>query len=234
MSNSECQHCFGKGYIGIGEFEKDCEHCNNLYPFGNYYVPSLYGEIYNYIYGNYMNKLVTNDTLIIIIPQIIKLFDEMEKRKYCFNKIQKVIDITKCHGIKIDDILIKYSYYIFRCACGNDDIKLSKFMLSINPNIEVTYLEHSILKYACENYSSLGSHKDIILLLLEKEPYVYSYSFETRKYKINHTEQEQRDARWNTKRFAVMASSHLKKNDTILYWLPSDLSRIVIEYLYKK
>jgi hypothetical protein len=234
MSNSVCEHCFGKGYIGIGEFEKDCEHCNSIYLNGNYYVFSLYSDIYNYIYGNYMNKLVTNDALIIMIPQIIELFNQIKERKYCVNKFKKLIEITKCHGLKIVDILIKYSYYIFRCACANDDIKLSKFILSINPNIDLTYLEHTIFKYACENYSSDGSHKDFILLLLEKEPYVYSYSFETKKYKINHSQQEQRDARWNIKRLAVMSSSHLKKNDTILYWLPSDLSRIVIEYLYKK
>jgi hypothetical protein len=234
MSNSECQHCFGKGYIGIGEFEKDCEYCESIYLNGNYYVFSLYSDIYNYIYGNYINKLVTNDALIIMIPQIIELFNQIKERKYCVNKFKKLIEITKCHGLKIDDILIKYSYYIFRCACANDDIKLSKFILSINPNIDLTYLEHTIFKYACENYSSFGSHKDFILLLLEKEPYIYSYSFETKKYKINHTEKEQRDARWNTKRFAVMTSSYHHENNTLLYRLPSELSRIVIEYLYKK
>lgn len=165
------------------------------------------------------------------IGLIYKLLWQVSQEKNCLPKIQQILKIADYHEIKVD--LTVNNNMAFRCACYNNDIHFAEFLLKKEPKINVRDLNDSAFINACWEHYLVGSHKDIILLLLREQPYVYSYSFETREKKINNLKEE-RDARWNVKRQALMTSSHIKKNDTMLNKLPSELSRIVIEFLYKK
>jgi hypothetical protein len=162
---------------------------------------------------------------------IYKLLWQVSQEKNCMLKIQQIIKLAKDNKVTID--LTIHNNMMFRNACYQNDIKLAEYLLKMEPKINVRDLNDSAFINACWEHYLIGSHKDIILLLLREQPYVYSYSFETREKKIN-TLTEEKEARWNTKRQALMASSHLKENDTILNKLPSELSRTVIEFLYKK
>ena len=162
---------------------------------------------------------------------IYKLLWQVVQERHCLNKIQYLIKLAESNGIKLD--LTFCNNMMFRSACYLNDIDLVEYLLKKEPKINVRCLSDSAFINSCWEYDLTGCYKDIILLLIREEPYVYSYSFATKEKKIN-TQEEERDARWNTKRQAIMASSYLKENDTILNRLPSELSRIVIEYLYKK
>lgn len=185
-----------------------------------------YGHI-----GYNCNLFQSNDNITISNGLIHKLLWQVSQEKNCLSKIKRIINLAELNNIKID--LTLHNDMLFRGACYNNDINTAEFLLKAEPKINVRSLNDSAFINADWEYRLTGSFKNIILLLLREEPYVYSYSFETKTKKIN-TVQEERDARWNIKRQAVMASSYLKENDTILYRLPSELSRIVIEYLYKK
>jgi len=162
---------------------------------------------------------------------IYKLLWQVVQERHCLNKIQHIIKLAESNNIKLN--LTFEQNMMFRSACYLNDIDLVEYLLKKETKINVRCLSDSAFINACWEYDLTGSFKDIILLLIREEPYVYSYSFATKEKKIN-TVQEEKEARWKTKRQAVMASSYLKENDTILNRLPSELSRIVIEFLYKK
>ena len=162
---------------------------------------------------------------------IYKLLWQVVQEKNCLSKIQHLIKLAESNDIKLN--LTFSNNMMFRSACYLNDIDLIEYLLKKEPKINVRCLSDSAFINACWEYDFTGSYKDVILLLIREEPYVYSYSFATKEKKIN-TIEEERNARWNTKRQAILASSYLKENDTILNRLPTDLSRIVIEYLYKK
>ena len=162
---------------------------------------------------------------------IYKLLWQVSQERHCLNKIQHIIKLAESNNIKLN--LTFEQNMMFRSACYLNDINLVEYLLKKEPKINVRCLSDSAFINACWEYDLTGSFKEIILLLIREEPYVYSYSFTTKEKKIN-TVQEEKEARWNTKRQAVMASSYFKENDTILNRLPSELSRIVIEFLYKK
>jgi hypothetical protein len=162
---------------------------------------------------------------------IYKLLWQVVQERHCLNKIQHIIKLAESNNIKLN--LTFEQNMMFRSACYLNDINLVEYLLKKEPKINVRCLSDSAFINACWEYELTGSFKGIILLLIREEPYIYSYSFATKEKKIN-TIQEEKEARWKTKRQAVMASSYLKENDTILNRLPSELSRIVIEYLYKK
>lgn len=165
------------------------------------------------------------------INLIHKLLWQVSQEKNCINKIKQILKLAKSNDVKLD-LTINHNL-IFRCACYNNEIEFAEFLLKEEPKIDVRDSNDSAFINACWEYYLVGTHKDIILLLLREEPYVYSYSFETNEHKIN-TLKEEKEARWRTKREFIMASSYRKENNTIINKLPSDLSRIVIEYLYKK
>ncbi len=238
MSNSiNCYYCLEKGHNG-----RDCyifSDSNAIYnKMSNTISNSISNTISNTI-SNSESRPATTESSPEYTPKnkkydmelIYKLLWQVSQEKNCQPKIQKILKIAKYNNIPID--LTVNNNMIFRCACYSNDIKFAKFLLETEPNINVRDLNDSAFINACWEHYLIESHKDIILLLLKEQPYVYSYSFETREKKIN-TLKEERDARWNVKRQAVMTSSHIKENDTILNKLPSELSRIVIEFLYKK
>ncbi len=184
------------------------------------------------IFNNYNSNSSIKDNFGFKNEELLyKLLWQVSQEKNCLFKIQKIIQLAQINNIKID--LTVNNNMVFRCACYQNDIQLAKYLLESEPKINVRDLNDSAFINACWEHKLVGSHKNIILLLLNEKPYVYSYCFETKEQKIN-TLKEERDARWNVKRQAVMASSHIKENDTILNKLPSELSRIVIEFLYKK
>lgn len=210
MSNLSCCYCLRKGHIG-----QDCFIFSE--PISNSIANSIYNAKPNF---GFKNKEL-----------IYKLLWQVAQEKKCMFKIQQIIRLAETNNIKID--LTVDNNMIFRCACYQDDIELAKYLLQQEPKINVRELNDSAFINACWEHYLVGSHKDIISLLLEKEPYVYSYSFETKEKKINNV-QEERNARWNVKREVILISSHLRKNNTIIQKLPTDLLRIVVEFLYKK
>ena len=184
--------------------------------------------------GHYgKNCIIFNSNASITISETLlnKLLWQVCQEKNCLQKIKRLIYLAELNNIKID--LTVSNNMLFREACYNNDIKTAEFLLKAEPKINVRSLNDSAFINASWEYSLTGSCKDIILLLLREEPYVYSYSFDTKTKKIN-TLKEEREARWNIKRGAILTSSYLKENNTILNRLPFELSRTVIEYLYKK
>jgi hypothetical protein len=165
------------------------------------------------------------------ITLINRLIWQVCQERNCISKIKRIFELAEFNNIKID--LTNNRNLVFRCACYNDDVEFAEFLLKKEPKINVRDSNDSAFINASWEYYLVRTHKNIILLLLRECPYVYSYSFERHEHIIN-TLKEERDARWKVKREAIMVSSHLKKNDTMLYRLPSELSRIVIEFLYKK
>jgi hypothetical protein len=248
MSNSVyCYYCLEKGHNG-----RECYIFSDSNSISNSISNTISNTISNSISNTIRNTISntfsnseprsstsTLETGIDYNPKnkkydinlIYKLLWQVSQEKNCQPKIQKILQIADYNKIKID--LTVNNNMVFRCACYGNDITFAEFLLKMEPNINVRDLNDSAFINACWEHYLVGSHKDVIMLLLREQPYVYSYSFETREKKIN-TLKEERDARWNVKRQAVMASSHIKENDTILNKLPSELSRIVIEFLYKK
>jgi len=238
MSNSVyCYYCLEKGHNG-----RDCYIFSDSNAISNKISNTISNSISNTISNTISNSESRASTPEYSpkynpknkkydIELIYKLLWQVSQEKNCQPKIQKILKIAKYNNIPID--LTVNNNMVFRCACYQNDIKFAEFLLETEPKINVRDLNDSAFINACWEYYLIESHKDIILLLLREQPYVYSYSFETREKKINMLKEE-RDARWNVKRLAVIASSYLKKNDTILNKLPSELSRTVIEFLYKK
>lgn len=219
MSNISCYYC-----IKIGHNGKDCPIFKPNYKFNSI-------AISNAISSSITNSNSGSEFGFKNRELIKKLLWQVSQEKNCLPKIQQIIRLAEVNNIKID--LTMNNNMSFRCACYQNDIEFAEFLLKTEPRINVRDLSDSAFVNACwENYL-VGSHKEIILLLLREQPYVYSYSFETKEKKIN-TLKEERDARWKTKREFIMTSSHLKENDTIINKLPSELSRLVIEFLYKK
>jgi hypothetical protein len=242
MSNSVyCYYCLEKGHNG-----RDCYIFSDSNAISNNISNNISNTISNSISNTNSNTIsnsesssYTPESSIKYSPKnkkydivlIYKLLWQVSQEKNCQPKIQKILKIAKYNNIPID--LTVNNNMVFRCACYQNDIKLAQFLLETEPKINVRDLNDSAFINACWEQYLIESHKDIILLLLREQPYVYSYSFETKEKKIN-TLKEERDSRWNVKRLAVIASSHIKENDTMLNKLPSELSRIVIEFLYKK
>jgi hypothetical protein len=184
--------------------------------------------------GHFGNKcIIFNSNVSITISETLlnKILWQVCQEKNCSRKMKRLIDLAQCNNIKFD--LTVSNNMLFRCACYNNDIETAEYLLKMEPKINVRSLNDSAFINASWEYKFTGSFKDIILLLIREEPYVYSYSFDTKQKKIN-TFEEEKEARWNTKRGAILTSSYLKENDTILNRLPSELSRTVIEFLYKK
>jgi hypothetical protein len=184
--------------------------------------------------GHFGNKcIIFNYNVCITISETLlnKILWQVCQEKNCSRKMKRLIDLAQCNNIKLD--LTVSNNMLFRCACYNNDIETAEYLLKMEPKINVRSLNDSAFINASWEYELTGSFKDIILLLIREEPYVYSYSFDTKQKKIN-TVKEEREARWNTKRGAILTSSYIKENDTILNRLPSELSRTVIEFLYKK
>jgi hypothetical protein len=183
------------------------------------------------IFSTTENSTTENNLKKYDINFIYRLLWQVCQERNCISKIKHILELTKLNNIKLD---LTYSRNIlFRHACYNNDVEFAEFLLKKEPKINVRDSNDSAFINASWEYYLVRTHKNIILLLLRECPYVYSYSFERHEHIIN-TLKEEREARWKVKRGAVMSSSHLKKNDTLLYRLPSELSRIVIEFLYKK
>jgi hypothetical protein len=242
MSNFDyCYYCLEKGHNG-----RQCYIFSDSNSISNTISNSISNTISNSISNTNSNKISNSESSSSApessieynlknkkydVELIYKLLWQVSQEKNCQPKIQKILQIAKYNNIPID--LTVNNNMIFRCACYSNDINFAEFLLKTEPKINVRDLNDSAFINACWEHYLIGSHKDIILLLLREQPYVYYYSFETREKKIN-TLTEERDARWNVKRQALMTSSHIKENDTMLNKLPSELSRIVIEFLYKK
>lgn len=141
------------------------------------------------------------------------------------NIIQQLVEISKNNNITID--FTKFDSMAFRFACYFGNAILARFILKLEPNINMRVSNDTIFINACFN-----NHESIIKLLIEENPYVYTYCFKTGKNKINSLKEE-KEAMWETKRSVILASSHYHSNDTIFFKMPNDLVRIIVQFLYK-
>jgi hypothetical protein len=172
----------------------------------------------------------TSNSLSVTANQVLSLLAKLCRDTAEDNQImvQYCIEIAKKQGLVKELNINKKEDYIFRSAVYSNNLKIVSYLLSLEGPLKVntrTMNDSAFLNACWCNYD------DMIRLIMKHNPYVYEYSFETQLYHIN-SPREIKNKKWETKRTMMFLRFKEQYPSNIIYELPDELSKIVIEYLY--
>ena len=113
----------------------------------------------------------------------------------------------------------------FREACSNGHLDVCQWLLQIKPDINISADNEEPFREACIN-----GHLDVCQLLQSLKPYLYVIEYdENEKYK-GYKIREKEEANWERRKYALFLSSN-KEEDNLLYRLPTDVAKMVLQFV---
>lgn len=155
--------------------------------------------------------------------QIMLSYYVQAKRSYA--EIKRILQIIKFNNIKLN--LSFDNEMLFRYACYFGDVPCAKLLYEVNPNIDVRVFNDLAFCTACWQYDD-----DMINYITSIKPYLYGYIKETQTIIIRDDEQEQKDEKWNVKRLYMTMKTKKQPKTNIVFNLPSDISRYIMEFIF--
>ena len=170
--------------------------------------------------GNIMlaKKLLYNN------PQIDISFNNEEAfRLACFNGYLEIVKWLLEIRPKINISAQDEEAFIW--ACANGHLEISKWLLEIRSQINIFAHDDFAFKGAC----SFG-HLEVGEWLQKLNPYLYKINYNTDGKYMGYYVRTKKEARWEQTKYLVWLSSpHSPNKQCILYKLPSDISRHIIQ-----
>lgn len=130
---------------------------------------------------------------------------------------------------------------VFREVCNNNQLHIAKWLLEVKPDINISAENHeafrNICKFLCYQthvYATYGNNDiqiatSIAQWLQSLKPHLYVIIYDNMGKYRDHIIRHKEDKNWEKrKQLVFMASSG---EDNLLYRLPIDISRMVIEYI---
>ena len=115
--------------------------------------------------------------------------------------------------------------HAFRNACFYGHLHVAQWLLQINPYINISADNEDAFWWACRN-----RHLDVDHWLQSLKPYLYVIEYdENGKYK-GYKIREKEEANWERRKYALFLSSNKEENN-LLYRLPTDVAKMVIQFV---
>ena len=113
----------------------------------------------------------------------------------------------------------------FRWACFNGHLDVCQWLLQIKPDINISADNEYAFRWAC-----FEGHLDVAHWLQSLKPYLYVIEYdENGKYK-GYKIREKEEANWERRKYALFLSSN-KEEDNLLYRLPTDVAKMVLQFV---
>ena len=127
--------------------------------------------------------------------------------------------------IKPDINISADNEYAFRWACYYGHLHVAQWLLQQKPTINISINNEYAFRWAC-----FKGHLDVCQWLQSLKPYLYVIEYdENGKYK-GYKIREKEEANWERRKYALFLSSN-KEEDNLLYRLPTDVAKMVIQFV---
>ena len=115
--------------------------------------------------------------------------------------------------------------YAFSFACGLGLLQVAKWLLEIKPDINISINDEEAFRNACEN-----GRLEVCQLLQSLKPYLYVIHYgEDGSYKDYYIRSKEEE-RWEKRKLLVwLASDSTPCKKNLLYRIPEDVSRYIIQ-----
>ena len=113
----------------------------------------------------------------------------------------------------------------FCTACYFGHLTIAKLILQNNPDINISAQNNSAFRYACER-----GHLKTAEWLRTLKPFLYTITYTADGEYYSYYIREKEEARWQQTKYLVWLSSpHSPNAKCLLYKLPNDISRYIIQ-----
>ena len=120
--------------------------------------------------------------------------------------------------------------FAFYSACQNGQLSAAQTIYQINPSIDISADDEYAFRRAC-----LKGNKQVAQWFVSIRPYHYEITM-LKNGKWNwriRTKKEAKEARWQNIKYAVWAASDASPNrNSLLYKLPFDVSKQIIQFVW--
>jgi hypothetical protein len=109
-------------------------------------------------------------------------------------------------------------------ACLYGHLELAKWLLQVKPTINIS----TLCSHAFYGSCTYG-HLHVAQWLQSLKPYLYVINYDEKGNYESYSIRPKKEANWEKRKYALFLSS--KINNNLLYRLPTDVAKIVIEYV---
>ena len=115
--------------------------------------------------------------------------------------------------------------FSFRWACANGYLKTVKWLLKLRPQINISMSDDFVFKAGCFN-----GHLEVGKWIQTLKPYLYVINYTADGKYRSYYIRTKKEARWEQIKYLVWLSSSQSPNaNCLLYKLPNDISRYIIQ-----
>ena len=113
----------------------------------------------------------------------------------------------------------------FRYACHKCHLEVAKWLLHVRPQINISIFDNYVFSYACKQ-----GHLNVAEWLRTLKPYLYTINYNADGSYAGYYVRAKEEVRWQKTKYLVWLSSpHSPNTKCILYKLPNDVSRYIIQ-----
>ena len=113
----------------------------------------------------------------------------------------------------------------FFATCSDGDIIAAKKLLNENPQINISVRDEEAFRSACH-----WGHLNVAEWLRTLKPYLYVINYTADGKYVGYYVRAKKEVRWEQIKYLVwLSSSHSPNANCMLYKLPNDISRYIIQ-----